>query len=80
MTIWDLPDTLLERLRKQMLDTYFHGLSDQIKGMTPETLAARRAAIATIEKHVSSAIAKLGVTSRTGIARLVERQGTGLGT
>jgi ATP/maltotriose-dependent transcriptional regulator MalT len=34
----------------------------------------------TIEKHVSSAIAKLGVTSRTGIARLVERQGTGLGT
>jgi DNA-binding NarL/FixJ family response regulator len=34
----------------------------------------------TIEKHVSSAMAKLGVTSRTGIARLVERQGTGLGT
>jgi uncharacterized protein with von Willebrand factor type A (vWA) domain len=35
-------DALLERLRKQMLDTYFHGLSDQIKGMTPETLAANR--------------------------------------
>jgi len=34
----------------------------------------------TIEKHVSSAIAKLGVSSRTGIARLVEREGTGLGT
>jgi DNA-binding CsgD family transcriptional regulator len=34
----------------------------------------------TIEKHVSSTMAKLGVTSRTGIARLVERQGTGLGT
>jgi DNA-binding CsgD family transcriptional regulator len=34
----------------------------------------------TIEKHVSSAMAKLGVSSRTGIARLVERQGTGLGT
>jgi ATP/maltotriose-dependent transcriptional regulator MalT len=33
----------------------------------------------TIEKHVSSAIAKLGVSSRTGIARLVEREGTGLG-
>jgi ATP/maltotriose-dependent transcriptional regulator MalT len=34
----------------------------------------------TIEKHVSSAMGKLGVTSRTGIARLVEREGTGLGT
>ena len=28
----------------------------------------------TVEKHVSSAMAKLGVTSRTGIARLVERE------
>jgi ATP/maltotriose-dependent transcriptional regulator MalT len=34
----------------------------------------------TIEKHVSSAMAKLGVASRTGIARLVEREGPGLGT
>jgi ATP/maltotriose-dependent transcriptional regulator MalT len=33
----------------------------------------------TIEKHVSSAMAKVGVSSRTGIARLVEREGTGLG-
>jgi DNA-binding NarL/FixJ family response regulator len=33
----------------------------------------------TIEKHVSSAMAKLGVSSRTGIARLVEREGPGLG-
>jgi DNA-binding CsgD family transcriptional regulator len=33
----------------------------------------------TIEKHVSHAMAKLGVTSRTGIARLVERDGVGLG-
>jgi ATP/maltotriose-dependent transcriptional regulator MalT len=33
----------------------------------------------TIEKHVSSAMAKLGVTSRTGIARLVERADPGLG-
>jgi ATP/maltotriose-dependent transcriptional regulator MalT len=32
----------------------------------------------TIEKHVSSAMGKLGVTSRTGIARLVEREGLGL--
>jgi DNA-binding CsgD family transcriptional regulator len=31
----------------------------------------------TIEKHVSSAMGKLGVTSRTGIARLVEREGVG---
>jgi DNA-binding CsgD family transcriptional regulator len=34
----------------------------------------------TIEKHVSSAMGKLGVSSRTGIARLVERETTGLGT
>jgi ATP/maltotriose-dependent transcriptional regulator MalT len=33
----------------------------------------------TIEKHVSSAMAKLGVSSRTAIARLVEREGAGLG-
>jgi DNA-binding CsgD family transcriptional regulator len=33
----------------------------------------------TIEKHVSSAIAKLGVSSRTEIARLVGREGAGLG-
>jgi uncharacterized protein with von Willebrand factor type A (vWA) domain len=35
-------EALLDRLRKQMLDTYFRGLSEQIKGMTPETLAANR--------------------------------------
>jgi uncharacterized protein with von Willebrand factor type A (vWA) domain len=35
-------EALLERLRKQMLDTYFQGLSQQIKGMTPESLAANR--------------------------------------
>jgi ATP/maltotriose-dependent transcriptional regulator MalT len=34
----------------------------------------------TIEKHVSSAMGKLGVGSRTGIARLVERETTGLGS
>jgi ATP/maltotriose-dependent transcriptional regulator MalT len=33
----------------------------------------------TIEKHVSNAMAKLGVRSRTGIARLVEREGFGPG-
>jgi DNA-binding NarL/FixJ family response regulator len=32
-----------------------------------------------IEKRVSSPMAKLGVSSRTGIARLVEREGVGLG-
>ena len=32
----------------------------------------------TVEKHVSSAMAKLGVTARTGIARLVERERAGL--
>ena len=31
----------------------------------------------TVEKHVSSAMAKLGVTGRTGIARLVERERAG---
>jgi uncharacterized protein with von Willebrand factor type A (vWA) domain len=35
-------DGLMDRLRKQMLDSYFEGLSDQIKGMTPERLAANR--------------------------------------
>jgi len=35
-------EALLEKLRKQMLDTYFQGLSDQIKGMTPEQLTANR--------------------------------------
>jgi DNA-binding CsgD family transcriptional regulator len=33
----------------------------------------------TVEKHVSSAMAKLDVSSRTGIARLVERDRAGLG-
>jgi DNA-binding CsgD family transcriptional regulator len=33
----------------------------------------------TIEKHVSASMSKLGVSSRTGIARLVEREGAGLG-
>ena len=32
----------------------------------------------TVEKHVSSAMSKLGVSSRTGIARLVERERAGL--
>jgi len=35
-------DALMDRLRKQMLDSYFEGLSDQIKGMTPDRLAANR--------------------------------------
>jgi len=33
---------LLDRLRKQVLDAYFSGLSDAIKGVTPENLAANR--------------------------------------
>jgi DNA-binding NarL/FixJ family response regulator len=33
----------------------------------------------TIEKHVSRAMAKLEVSSRAGIARLVERERAGLG-
>ena len=35
-------DALLDRLRRQVLDSYFSGLSEQIKGMTPERLAANR--------------------------------------
>ena len=35
-------DGLIERLQKHMLDSYFQGLSQQIQGMTPETLAANR--------------------------------------
>jgi DNA-binding NarL/FixJ family response regulator len=34
----------------------------------------------TIEKHVSSAMAKLGVSSRTEIARVVGSEGAGLGS
>jgi uncharacterized protein with von Willebrand factor type A (vWA) domain len=35
-------DELLDRLRKQVLDAQFAGLSDAIKGMTPDALAANR--------------------------------------
>ncbi len=35
-------EALLDRLRKQVLESYFQGLSEQIKGMTPERLAANR--------------------------------------
>jgi len=35
-------EALLERLRQQVLDRYFEGLSEQIRGISPETLAANR--------------------------------------
>ena len=35
-------EALLERLRRQVLDAYFEGLSEQIRGISPETLAANR--------------------------------------
>ncbi|HET7677588.1 MAG TPA: hypothetical protein VFK38_07025, partial [Candidatus Limnocylindrales bacterium] len=35
-------EDLLDRLRGQVLDSYFEGLADQIRGMTPERLAANR--------------------------------------
>jgi uncharacterized protein with von Willebrand factor type A (vWA) domain len=35
-------DQLLERLRRQMLDSYFDGLADAIRGMTPDELTANR--------------------------------------
>ncbi|MGZ6293775.1 MAG: VWA domain-containing protein [Candidatus Limnocylindrales bacterium] len=35
-------EALLEQLRHQVLDRYFEGLSDQIRGMSPEALAANR--------------------------------------
>ncbi|MGI8929659.1 MAG: hypothetical protein ACR2H0_09400, partial [Candidatus Limnocylindrales bacterium] len=35
-------DALLERLRQQVLDAHFAGLSDAIRGTTPESLAANR--------------------------------------
>jgi uncharacterized protein with von Willebrand factor type A (vWA) domain len=35
-------DALLERLRRQVLDQFFSGLSDSIKSTTPEELAANR--------------------------------------
>jgi uncharacterized protein with von Willebrand factor type A (vWA) domain len=35
-------DALLERLQKQVLDAHFTGLSDAIRGVTPDNLAANR--------------------------------------
>jgi uncharacterized protein with von Willebrand factor type A (vWA) domain len=35
-------EALLGRLRQQMLDSYFQGLSESIRSMTPEALAANR--------------------------------------
>ena len=35
-------NALLERLRRQVLDSYFGGMSDAIKGMTPADLAGNR--------------------------------------
>ncbi len=35
-------DALLERLRRQVLDAHFAGLSDAIRGATPESLTANR--------------------------------------
>ncbi|MGH2466211.1 MAG: VWA domain-containing protein, partial [Candidatus Limnocylindrales bacterium] len=35
-------EELLDQLRHQVLDSHFRGLADQIKGMTPESLAADR--------------------------------------
>jgi len=35
-------EALLDRLRRQVLDAHFAGLSDAIKGVTPENLAANR--------------------------------------
>ena len=35
-------DALLDRLRRQVLDAHFAGLSDALRGVTPENLAANR--------------------------------------
>ena len=35
-------ETLLDKLRRQVLDAHFAGLSDAIKNVTPESLAANR--------------------------------------
>lgn len=35
-------EALLEKLRQQVLDSYLKGLSEQLKGVTPEQLAANR--------------------------------------
>jgi len=35
-------EALLEKLRRQVLDSYLKGLNEQLKGMTPEQLAANR--------------------------------------
>ncbi|MFI5262551.1 MAG: VWA domain-containing protein, partial [Candidatus Limnocylindrales bacterium] len=43
-------EQLLEQLRGRVVDAYVNGLSDQIKGLTPEALAAQRAMVQDLDR------------------------------
>ncbi|HEX5465761.1 MAG TPA: VWA domain-containing protein [Candidatus Limnocylindrales bacterium] len=43
-------EALLDELRHQVLDRQFQGLADQIKGMTPDSLAANRAMVRELDR------------------------------
>ncbi|HEY6057928.1 MAG TPA: hypothetical protein VIV06_07835, partial [Candidatus Limnocylindrales bacterium] len=48
---------LVERLRRQVLDQFVNGLSDAIKGVTPEDLAANREMIRDLNKLLAEKLA-----------------------
>ncbi len=50
-------NALLDRLRKQVLDQFVGGLSDAIKGMTPEDLAANREMVRDLNRLLSRKLA-----------------------
>ncbi len=50
-------EALLERLRRQMLDSYFEGLSEQIRQMTPESLAANREMVRDLNRLLEERLA-----------------------
>jgi uncharacterized protein with von Willebrand factor type A (vWA) domain len=50
-------DALLERLRRQVLDQFFSGLSDSIKSTTPEELAANREMVRDLNRLLEERLA-----------------------
>ncbi len=50
-------DELVERLRSTMLDRYFDGMADAIKGMSPEQLAANREMVRELNRLLGERLA-----------------------
>ncbi|HEY7600225.1 MAG TPA: VWA domain-containing protein [Candidatus Limnocylindrales bacterium] len=53
----DAFDALLDRLRRQVLDSYFAGLSEAISGTTPEALAANREMVRDLNRLLQQRLA-----------------------